>query len=547
MRNDDMTLPTFPADKRRLLFITCFIALIATSFGFMVRIALLNDVWKPMFDLSDTQVGEIFGAGLWPFAISIVLFSLVIDKICYKISLWFAVVCHVIQAVMLMTAGMAWIPESMQGYWWLWIGSFVGALGNGTVEAVINPVIATVYREQKTKWLTILHAGWPGGIVLSGLLALSVGTGGLGLAWQFQVAVLLFPVVIYAVMLLGTSFPVNERVAAGIPYLTMLKQAGFIGALIIAVMVVLEVSRVFAFSSGIAWAAIAAVTVLYAIIVRGSPGRVLFIVLLLLMIPLATTELGTDTWIKDLLAPALGNFGISGTWMLIYTAFVMMMLRFFLIGPLSKVLSPLAILAVCSAFAAVGIFMLAGAEAAVIILIFATVYGIGQSFFWPVTLGIVSEQFPEGGALTLNSIAGVGMLGVGIIGAPLLGNLQDTQVHTSMQANDAIYSKYVADEEKISIFGTYKAVDQDVVTQRETRIESLEGSQSDQSTEFGVEEERELEVLMGERDVFEGLTKEAKSSALRFAAGPAVFMFLSYCVLLLWFKSRGGYKPVELQ
>jgi hypothetical protein len=116
-----------------------------------------------------------------------------------------------------------------------------------------------------------------------------------------------------------------------------------------------------------------------------------------------------------------------------------------------------------------------------------------------------------------------------------------------MQANDAIYSKYVADEEKISIFGTYKTVDQDVVTQRETRIESLEGSQSDQSTEFGVEEERELEVLMGERDVFEGLTKEAKSSALRFAAGPAVFMFLSYCVLLLWFKSRGGYKPVELQ
>ena len=156
-----MTAPAFPADRRQLLFITCFIALIATSFGFMVRIALLNDVWKPMFDLSDTQIGEIFGAGLWPFAISIVLFSLVIDKIGYKVSMWFAVICHVIQAVMLMTAGMSWVPDDLQGYWWLWIGSFVGALGNGTVEAVINPVIATVYREQKTKWLTILHAGWP--------------------------------------------------------------------------------------------------------------------------------------------------------------------------------------------------------------------------------------------------------------------------------------------------------------------------------------------------------------------------------------------------
>ncbi|MEC8818039.1 MAG: hypothetical protein VXX30_03035, partial [Planctomycetota bacterium] len=93
-----MTAPALSDDKRRLLFITCFIALIATSFGFMVRIALLNDVWKPMFALDDTQVGQIFGVGLWPFAISIVLFSLFIDRIGYKISLWFAVLCHVIQA-----------------------------------------------------------------------------------------------------------------------------------------------------------------------------------------------------------------------------------------------------------------------------------------------------------------------------------------------------------------------------------------------------------------------------------------------------------------
>ena len=540
-----MTAPAFPADRRQLLFITCFIALIATSFGFMVRIALLNDVWKPMFDLSDTQVGEIFGAGLWPFAISIVLFSLVIDKIGYKVSMWFAVICHVIQAVMLMTAGMSWVPDDLQGYWWLWIGSFVGALGNGTVEAVINPVIATVYREQKTKWLTILHAGWPGGIVLAGLLALSVGSGGLELVWRWQVAVL-SSVVIYTVLLIRTSFPVNERVAAGIPYLTMLKQAGFVGAFIIAVMIVLEMARVFGWSSGIAWGAIAGVTFGYAFVVKGNPGRVLFIVLLLLMIPLATTELGTDTWIKDLLAPALAKFEISGTWMLIYTAFVMMMLRFFLIGPLSKKLSPLAILAICSAFASVGIFMLAGAEAAGVILIFATIYGIGQSFFWPVTLGIVSEQFPEGGALTLNSIAGVGMLGVGIIGAPLLGNLQDTRIHNSLQGNEAIYAKYVADEEKTSIFGDYKSVDQDVVSEREARIEVLQGSKADEATEFAEAEARELEVLLGERDVFEGLTKDAKASALRFAAGPAVFMFLSYCVLILWFKSRGGYKPVDL-
>ncbi|MEY4775454.1 MAG: hypothetical protein RIT40_2489, partial [Planctomycetota bacterium] len=59
----------------RLLFLGCFIALITTSFGFILR-AMTLDQWGVQFALSETQKGEIFGAGLWPFAISIVLFSL---------------------------------------------------------------------------------------------------------------------------------------------------------------------------------------------------------------------------------------------------------------------------------------------------------------------------------------------------------------------------------------------------------------------------------------------------------------------------------------
>ena len=49
------------------------------------------------------------------------------------------------------------------------------------------------------------------------------------------------------------------------------------------------------------------------------------------------------------------------------------------------------------------------------ILIAATLYALGKTFFWPTTLGTVSEQSPKGGALTINAIAGVGMLGVGIL------------------------------------------------------------------------------------------------------------------------------------
>ncbi|MCH2145922.1 MAG: MFS transporter [Phycisphaerales bacterium] len=521
--------------QRKLLFATCFIALIATSFGFMVRIALLNDVWKPQFNLSDTQVGEIFGVGLWPFAISIVLFSLIIDKIGYKVSLWFAVICHVIQALMLMTPAAGFLPESLQGYWWLWIGSFFGALGNGTVEAVINPVIASVYHRQKTKWLTILHAGWPGGLVLAGLLALFLGNQ----PATVQVAVLLFPVVIYAFMLVSTVFPLNERVAAGIPYMTMLKQAGFLGALIIIVMIGLEISRVFwglDWSSPWPWCGIGGVTLIYAVMVQGAPGRVLFILLLLLMIPLAITELGTDAWIKDLIGPALAEYDLPGIWVLIYTAFIMTILRLFAIGPLSKKFSPVVILAGSSAFAAAGIFLLAGAEAAIVILVFATIYGIGQTFFWPCTLGLVSEQFPEGGALTINSIAGVGMLGVGIIGTPFLGNLQDSHMHSSLQANPAIYEKYVDTEgdPKTSIFGEYRSVDQDAVAELDMQLAELEETHPDHAP------------LAAERAELDQLTVTAKSNALRAASGPPVFMFLCYILLILWFASKGGYKPVEL-
>jgi len=55
------------------------------------------------------------------------------------------------------------------------------------------------------------------------------------------------------------------------------------------------------------------------------------------------------------------------------------------------------------------------------IFLAATCYGLGKSFFWPTTLGVVSEQFPKGGALTLNAIAGVGMISVGVPGKPFAG------------------------------------------------------------------------------------------------------------------------------
>ena len=59
-------------DKR--LFWGCFIALSVTAFGFSVRATLL-DQWGEQFGLNEVEKGQSNGVGVWPFVVTIVLFS----------------------------------------------------------------------------------------------------------------------------------------------------------------------------------------------------------------------------------------------------------------------------------------------------------------------------------------------------------------------------------------------------------------------------------------------------------------------------------------
>lgn len=488
--------------QRKTLFWACFLALIATAFGFIVR-ALLIDTWGVQFGLNATQKGEIFGVGLWPFAISIILFSLVIDRIGYGTAMVFAFVCHVASAIMTITA---------TGYWSLYWATFIVALANGTVEAVINPVVATLFPKEKTKWLNILHAGWPGGLVLGGVLALSMGEGA---DWRLKVGLLLIPTVLYGLMMLGKKFPVNERVAAGVSDKDMLKEFGTIGALIVSFMMVSEVGRVFAWSTPVIAGAIIAATLAFGAYIGFAPGRPLFIVMLLIMVPLATTELGTDSWITSLMAPEMEKLGLQAGWVLVYTSLIMMILRF-CAGPIVHRISPLGLLAASSLVAMFGLIFLSKATG-VTILVAATLYGFGKTFFWPTMLGVVAEQFPKGGALTLNATGGVGMLGVGVVGAVFLGYIQDTSIDRHLQAQSPAIHQQVTTEKRW-VFGSYPAVDAKQVTTLP------EGDQ------------KAIEVLSG----------TAKKDALTTVAIFPFIMLLSYLALLGYFKTRGGYQAEVL-
>ncbi len=440
---------------RQALFVACFVALVATSFAFIIRVMLM-DGWQVEFNFSETQKGEIFGAGMWPFGLSIVLFSLVIDRIGYGKAMIFAFACHLISVVLMFSA---------TGYWGLYAASILNGLAAGTVEAVINPVIASMYPKVKTKMLTILHAGWPGGFVLGGIMMMTMGD---SVSWQLKAGVILIPVLAYGVLLLRCKFPASERVVAGVPYKDMLKEAGALGWLIVVYLIVMEINRVLGWANLVDTSffdlpSLPLTIVMVALVgaylaYTRTLGRGMYIFLLLIMILLAITELGTDTWIKDLMSPAMTDIGIDSGWVLIYTATIMMILRF-CIGPIERRLRPLGVLFVSSVCAAVGIFVLAGATNGWIILVAATIYGTGQCFFWPVTLGLVSERFPRGGALTLNAIAGVGMLGVGIIGSQLLGFWQDRQIDSRLQSQSGLYSRVMDPKAKASVFGEYRSRD----------------------------------------------------------------------------------------
>jgi MFS family permease len=247
-----------------------------------------------------------------------------------------------------------------------------------------------------------------------------------------------------------------------------------------------------------------------------SFGRPMFVFLLLVMNLLATTELGTDGWVAALMEPVLGSKN-AGYLVLIYTSAIMFVLRFFA-GPIVHRISPLGLLCVCAAVASGGLFAISKSTTAGVLFVAATCYGFGKTFFWPTTLGVVTEQFPKGGAMTINAIAGVGMISVGVLGGPLFGAIQDSTLdHRIKSADPAIHAK-VAGEQKSQMLQNYQIIDK-------AKVAALPEN---------------------DRKTVEKITAENSQASLATVSLLPFLMFLSYVGLIIYFKSRGGYKAVEL-
>ncbi|MEY4917291.1 MAG: hypothetical protein RL616_1204, partial [Verrucomicrobiota bacterium] len=447
----------------KVLFWGCFIALITTAYAFISRMILCGGAFATDFGLDKVSVGELQGAGIWPFGVSIILFSLFIDRIGYKVAMIFSFVSYIAYTALAVMAynsihgvtGQALIDGQKHGYQLLYWGSIILGLGNGTVEAYINPVVATMFNKDKVKWLNMLHAGWPAGLVMGGLCTIALAD---NKDWRIALGLILIPAIIFFVILIGRQFPKSEREQAGISYLTMLKELGAFGALVGFGLVFSQLGQVFGWSQNVSWI-LTGVVVVGFIAVTKSFGRGILAFLIIIMMPLATTEIGTDGWISSLMEAPMQAAGHNPAWVLVYTSAIMCALRF-CAGPIVHKISPLGLLAVCSALAAIGLTALSKTNGATMGVIFAaaTLYAVGKTFFWPTMLGLTSEQCPKGGAVTLNAMGGIGMLAVGILGFPFIGGLQESTATQKLSAsNPALYQSVTV--EKNYLLGPYRAID----------------------------------------------------------------------------------------
>ena len=383
------------ADNRRALFIAGFLTLIAAGIGFGVRTGLLK-VWSEQYGFTMTQLGGITGGGLLGFGCFILLSGLFLDALGYRVLLLLAFVLHIASAVMTFSATSVFNSAGQAAcYNVLFWAMFVFAIANGICEAVINPLTAALYPKEKTHYLNILHAGWPGGLVIGGLICFLIGS----VRWELLLATYLIPSVVYGAITLFNKFPQTDAQAGDISYGGMMRDC----------------------------------------LVP------LFFVLLLVHAMVGYVELGTDSWINKITGSILQDPN-KGTMLFIYTSMLMFVLRFFA-GPIVHRISSLGLLFASACLGAIGLFLLGSVEGALMMVVAATIYACGKTFLWPTMLGVVGERFPRSATIAMAMLGAAGMLSAGGLGGPGIGYKQDYFASQKLQdESEATFDRYQADQ-----------------------------------------------------------------------------------------------------
>ncbi len=435
-----------------ILFWASFFTLIAAGMGFSIRSDIMA-AWGSQFGFTQTDLGAITGMGLFGFGLTIIVFSFFADTLGYGKLMIVAFVLHVMSVVVTLMAPFAYQQYGKSGaYWCLYIGQLCFSLANGTCEAVINPLTASLFPANKTHWLNILHAGWPGGLVLGAVVSLGLNQAG-DIGWQIRWGIILAPMVIYGGLMVGRPFPKSEASKSGVSLRDMMGVVGLLGMAVASALIGLWLSQDIAPSLGLppnaGWIGAGVIWLGFGVISGFSPGHILLTCLYICHALIGYVELGTDNWIVDITKIVLNNKD-KALMAFIWTNVLMFTLRFFA-GPIVHKISPLGLLFCSAAIGTIGLVMLGMSftDSTILWMIAVTVYGIGKTFYWPTMLGVISERYPKGGALALGFSGGIGMLSAGLLGGPGIGYKQDYFATDKLKQESMVtYERYKSVKEK---------------------------------------------------------------------------------------------------
>ncbi len=502
------------AGNSNRLFLGSFLILVAAGMGLSARGAILGS-WGAEFGFTQSELGVITGFGLTGFGLTVLFFSVLTERLGYGVLIALTFAFHTLSGVITLAAVPVFHAFGKEGvFWCLTIGMCLFAVGNGASEAAINPLIAVLHPTERTHRLNILHAGYPGGLILGALLGALLN----GARWEIILLTYLAPTALYGLLMFGQKFPASQARKHQMGMSTMLKD----------------------FASPV------------------------LLFLLLLMALVGFVELGTDSWIQNITGSLMAN-PIKGTYLFIWTSSLMFVLRF-VAGPIVHRISPLGLLLVSACCGATGLFLLSEAGAKfnpggpmLACALAATVYGMGKTFYWPTMLGVVAERFPRGGAYTLGAIGCVATLSAGLLGGPAIGYMQDYFASQDLeQKAPAAYARYQAGKENTLLWIFH--------------VRGLDGSKVAVLADDGSRLEKDWRILQESgkaeqkmhlaslRNWWEGARAEAGQDrapvneatlrggrmALRCTAFVPVMMALGYLLLILYFKSKGGYRQIHL-
>lgn len=364
-----------PLDRGRL-FLIGNLSIFTIGLGFAVRAGIATHLQTDIFDPLDgatsaTRVGEALGATFLGFALTLLFSSALVDWIGMRKILLLSAIGYVLGAALVLLAALT--PPTASSLWLVSGGLLLTGLGWGAIEAACNPMITALYPEDKTRRLNFLHAWWPGGIAIGGMLG--VGIDYLQLPWQSNLILLMVPALVLATLVLRTRFPVTERVASGFGTRDMF----------------MELLR--------------------------SPSVWIWLFCMALT---ASSELAPAQWIDLALSRVVG---MQGLLLLVYVNVLIFGLRHFA-GQLARVMSPLGVLWCGSVCASMGLYALSVANNPLTAMLAATLWGVGIAYFWPTMIAAVADRYPRGGAFLMGVMGFVGGMALQIV-MPFMGSVYD--------------------------------------------------------------------------------------------------------------------------